>query len=772
MLDTDLLRQFVDTRSHDAMARLVHAYAPVVYSACLRQLRDPVLVDRGCRAAFALLAREAPRLTGRRTLLPFVYEAACHAAAAVRALPEAQGNPALGAPAGGPAYTGPADWANLSPRIDPAMMTLRPAEREAVLLKYLAGLSLRDAADTLGLEQQELARRCAAGVARLRTALAGENQYLSAEALVAAVQAHAIRPAADSAISGATAAALEAGDAGDAPAADGTSPRGIAAGISADLKRARVMSAGVTTAAAVLLAGAAVMLVAKLRDVAVAASTQPTPAVVDSPPVSGDGRDSKVVAAATTTRTTGPSTTQAAVPDAPPREDLKRPPEFRRIGIPVRPVEPAQAALFAAAVRAGDLDVVRGMVAANPDLVNATDPATRRPILSTAAELVDWQRRDSTRVAHYLIDHDAQLDPYTCARAGHKLAVHFVLAHNAHLVEAADPASGLTVLQCAALIPGASPECENVVEFLIENGVHVDLFTACTFARGPTVRQRLADDPKLVSARAVGATPLHWAVRPRRFATDPLEIPKMLLDAGADARARDFVRDGVTPLHDAAAWADQPAVVQFLLDKGVPVNEADDLGWTALDYATSRGRAEVVTLLEGKGGKRTTVAYDDLPLKTGRFLQALRAGEEQGVAVLLGDTPELAMTRGPTGETPLHLAAAAGHRGIVDLLIKEKADVNAAETNRFGGTPLHWAARQGRADMVWHLLEKGADAKAVNRRTGQTALHVAARHGDDADLAKVLLERGADPAVKDKLGNTAADYAKRFENAKVAEALK
>jgi uncharacterized protein len=93
--------------------------------------------------------------------------------------------------------------------------------------------------------------------------------------------------------------------------------------------------------------------------------------------------------------------------------------------------------------------------------------------------------------------------------------------------------------------------------------------------------------------------------------------------------------------------------------------------------------------------------------------------------------------------------------------LADKADVNAAETNKYGGTPLHWAVRHGRAEAAKHLLAKGADARVANARNGQTALHVLARHHDDVALAEMLLAKGVDPAVKDRFGKTAREYAEQ-----------
>ena len=56
-----------------------------------------------------------------------------------------------------------------------------------------------------------------------------------------------------------------------------------------------------------------------------------------------------------------------------------------------------------------------------------------------------------------------------------------------------------------------------------------------------------------------------------------------LLDGGADPDARD--QNGFAPLHWAAAFADNPAVVAALLDGGADGNARDHAGWTPWDHA-------------------------------------------------------------------------------------------------------------------------------------------------------------------------------------------
>ncbi len=112
------------------------------------------------------------------------------------------------------------------------------------------------------------------------------------------------------------------------------------------------------------------------------------------------------------------------------------------------------------------------------------------------------------------------------------------------------------------------------------------------------------------------------------------------------------------------------------------------------------------------------------------------------------------------GDTALHVAAAAHHRGIAEALVAHGAAVRAR--NRRGAEPLHYAAdggpgleyrdARGQPDLIAYLVEAGADPNATDK-SGVAPLHRAVRNRSSAAV-DALIANGADPLRRNKSGST------------------
>ena len=106
---------------------------------------------------------------------------------------------------------------------------------------------------------------------------------------------------------------------------------------------------------------------------------------------------------------------------------------------------------------------------------------------------------------------------------------------------------------------------------------------------------------------------------------------------------------------------------------------------------------------------------------------------------LLAENPDVVYRReGDDKLTMLHVAAKNGCKNVTELLLVNKADVDAK--TKWGDTPLLLATQHGHMDVMESLLLNQADVNVKDVIFGKSPLHYAVRQGR-VDIVEMLLSQ-------------------------------
>lgn len=166
--DVEILKQWAASGNADAFAELVRRYAPLVYSAALRVLRNSADAEDVAQQCFLELALRPPAI--RSTLAGWLHRLATH-----RALNHLRGDKRRAkreaefevtrAAADGEA------WEPIADAIDEAIDALKPGLREVITRRFFLGESPEDVARTLGIAERTVRHRQQQGVDAIRESL-------------------------------------------------------------------------------------------------------------------------------------------------------------------------------------------------------------------------------------------------------------------------------------------------------------------------------------------------------------------------------------------------------------------------------------------------------------------------------------------------------------------------------------------------------------------------------------------------------------------------
>jgi uncharacterized protein len=139
------------------------------------------------------------------------------------------------------------------------------------------------------------------------------------------------------------------------------------------------------------------------------------------------------------------------------------------------------------------------------------------------------------------------------------------------------------------------------------------------------------------------------------------------------------------------------------------------------------------------------------------IFEAAASGKINQIARHLARDPMLVNAYASDGFQPLGLACFFGHYDAAEYLIKAGAVVNSPSRNQLNATPIQSAVSAGHRNIVQLLLRHNANPNA-RETNGFTPLHTAAQNGD-TEIIRSLLFSGADMTIRSHQGKIPLEMA-------------
>jgi ankyrin repeat protein len=252
----------------------------------------------------------------------------------------------------------------------------------------------------------------------------------------------------------------------------------------------------------------------------------------------------------------------------------------------------------------------------------------------------------------------------------------------------------------------------------------------------------VAEARRLVRAGANVSLANHYGATPMSLAAEVgnADMLALLVEAGANVDSPDA--DGQTALQAVARTGNVKAA-QVLLNAGATVDAREKWGGqTALMWASARRHPEMMQLLISRGADVNARSID-------RDYQRHVTAEGRPKSLDSG------------GFTPLLYAARENCKACVDVLLKNRADIDLPDPD--GVSPVHVAIMNANWDLAKQLILAGADVNqwdiygeaplftAIglrNRFDGGRASIDPLNTTTGLEIVKLLLERGANPNMQ------------------------
>ena len=246
------------------------------------------------------------------------------------------------------------------------------------------------------------------------------------------------------------------------------------------------------------------------------------------------------------------------------------------------------------------------------------------------------------------------------------------------------------------------------------------------------------------------------------------------------------IENDVNILHSACAKG-EIELVELLVKNGTNVLKLDSHGQAPIHIACMFSRLDILRILLGStycdSNQQTadgnTALHIVCRMRTGRELQFLQVlTSTPGINTTLvnheGITP--CNVVGNDGNNLLHVACAKGNITMVELLLKNGADI--LKRNRHGDGPIHIACKHSRLDVAKQLLTFNDCNPDQTNAHNDTSLHIVSRKGGSSEemmknskIVELLLKNGADVLRPDRHGDAPIHIACKYTRVDILKVL-
>lgn len=199
MNDWELLTEYLQGGSQEAFAALVERYAGLVYSTCLREVKDQALAEDATQVVFLVLLRKAQTIRPGTVLAGWLFNTARFvskdALRQERRRRQREQKAAEAMVSEMRTHGQEVSWQEIEPLLHEALARLGQDDRNAVLLRYFEGKSLKQTGQAMGVSEDAARQRVNRAVEKLRRYFAQHGYAVAAAVLVGLIYDNAVQAA-------------------------------------------------------------------------------------------------------------------------------------------------------------------------------------------------------------------------------------------------------------------------------------------------------------------------------------------------------------------------------------------------------------------------------------------------------------------------------------------------------------------------------------------------------------------------------------------------